>query len=40
MAVFISFLIAFLLFLYAALSPILNFTIDPDFNVLAWGFAF
>ena len=38
--VFVSFLIAFLLFLYAALAPVLDYTISGDFNVIAWGFVF
>lgn len=37
---FFSFLLSFLLFLYAAMSPVLNYSIDPDFHVMAWGFTF
>ena len=38
--VFLSFLVAFILFLYAALAPVLDYTISADFNVIAWGLAF
>lgn len=38
--VFVSFLIAFLLFVYDALSPILGYDIDSDFKVVSWGLAF
>lgn len=37
---FVSLLIAFLLFLYLALAPVLEYTISSDFNVVAWGLAF
>lgn len=37
---FLSFFIAFLLFLYAALASVLDYTISADFNVIAWGLAF
>lgn len=37
---FLSLLIAFVLFLYAAMAPVLDYTIDADFNVVAWGLAF
>lgn len=37
---FLSFLISFVLFLYAALAGVLDYTINPDFNVIAWGLAF
>lgn len=40
MLAFYSFLAALVLFLYAALAPILDFTISPDFKVYAWGFFF
>jgi hypothetical protein len=38
--VFVSFLIAFLLFVYAALAPVLDYTINADFHVVEWGLVF
>lgn len=36
----VSFFISFLLFLYAALDTVLDYTISPDFDVMAFGFVF
>lgn len=32
--------VSFILFLYAALAPVLDYVISGDFNVIAWGLAF
>lgn len=38
--VFVLYLISFLIFLYGALAPVLDYTISADFNVLLWGLVF
>lgn len=38
--VFISFLISFLFFLYAALAPMFDWVVNGNLNVLAWGLVF
>lgn len=38
--VFISYLVAFLFFFYAALAPMFDWVINPNLNVVAWGLTF
>lgn len=33
-------LLSVLLFLYAALAPVFDYVISPDFHVIAWGLFF
>lgn len=38
--VFLSFLLSFLFFLYAALAPLFEWVVDNNFSPIAWGLTF